>query len=180
VPSSARIASCLAALAGAVALGGCGGALPPAPAQPIKFSHRIHAGVNRIGCQVCHSYVERGPVAGVPSMARCQGCHKFVKEDKQDQAITAEIKAQLQHLDDEKPIEWVRVHRLPDHVFFTHQRHVRAGVECRECHGAVEQMEAVRQVSPLTMGWCLSCHQRKQAERPVERARLTECLTCHK
>jgi hypothetical protein len=180
VPSSARIASCLAALSGAVALGSCGEALPASPAQPIKFSHRIHAGVNRIGCEVCHSYVQRGPVAGVPSMARCQGCHKFVKEDKQDPAITAEIKALLQYLDDEMPIEWVRVHRLPDHVFFTHQPHVRAGVECRECHGAVEKMEQMRQVSPLTMGWCLSCHQRKQAERPVERARLTECLTCHK
>jgi hypothetical protein len=180
VPSSARIASCLAALAGAMTLGACSGALPPAPVQPIKFSHRVHAGANRIGCQVCHSYVERGPVAGVPSMARCQGCHKFVKEDKQDPAITAEIKALLQHLDDEKPIEWIRVHRLPDHVFFTHERHVRSGVECRECHGDVEQMEVMRQVSPLTMGWCLSCHQRKQAERPVERARLTECLTCHK
>ncbi len=180
MPSSACIASCLAALAGAVALEACGAALPPAPVQPIKFSHRIHAGVNRIGCQVCHSYVERAPVAGVPSMDRCQGCHKFVKEDKKDPAITAEIKALLPYLDAEKPIEWVRVHRLPDHVFFTHERHVRSGVECRECHGDVEQMEVMRQVSPLTMGWCLGCHKRKQAERPVERARLTDCLTCHK
>lgn len=174
------IAPLLAALAGAPALAGCGERLPPAPKQPIAFSHRIHAGANRIGCLVCHSYAERGPVAGIPSMARCQGCHKFVKEDKEDPAITAEIKVLLERLEDEKPIEWIRVHRLPDHVFFTHQRHVRSGVDCRECHGEVERMEAAHQVAPLTMGWCLDCHRRKQVERPLERARLTECLTCHK
>ena len=77
-------------------------------------------------------------------------------------------------------IEWIRVHRLPDHVRFTHQRHVLSGVACRECHGAVEEMQAVRQVSPLSMGWCLECHRREQAKRPVELARLTDCTTCHK
>ncbi len=180
MPPRAHNRSGLAALACALALAGCGQALSPAPAQPIRFSHRIHAGVNRIGCAVCHSYAALGPVAGIPSMARCQGCHKFVKQDPQDPAITAQIQVLAKVIEDEKPIEWVRVHRLPDHVFFTHERHIRAGVDCRECHGEVAAMDEARQVAPLTMGWCLDCHRRKQAERPGERAPLTDCLTCHK
>jgi hypothetical protein len=170
----------LAALAGALAVAACADRIPPPPAQPIRFSHRIHAGINRIGCLVCHSYAERGPVAGIPSMARCQGCHKFVRQDPENPAITAEIKALEDRLDEEKPVEWIRVHRLPDHVFFTHQRHVHNGVACSECHGEVERMETDRQVAPLTMGWCLECHRRKQAEAPLERAHLTDCVTCHK
>jgi hypothetical protein len=151
-----------------------------APEQPIKFSHKVHAGENRIGCIACHAYADRGPVAGIPSMARCQGCHKFVKEDKEKPAVTAEIKALLPILAEGTVIEWNRVHRVPDLVYFTHERHVLAGVRCQECHGEVEQMEVVRQVSPLTMGWCLRCHKSKQAERPVELAKLTDCWTCHK
>lgn len=153
---------------------------PPPPEQPIKFSHKIHAGDNHIGCTACHAYAERGPVAGIPSMARCQGCHKFVKVDRDNPAITAEIRALLQKLEERTVIAWNRVHRLPDHVFFTHQRHVLAGVRCQQCHGEVEGMEVLRQVSPLTMGWCLECHKAKQAERPGERAKLTDCWTCHK
>jgi hypothetical protein len=168
------------AAAALVACVGCGDRLPPAPAQPIRFSHRIHAGQSAIGCTSCHAFAERSAVAGIPSMARCQGCHKFVKEAKDEPALTKEIKVLLQHVEDEKPIPWVRVHRLPDHVYFTHQRHIQAGVQCRECHGEVEKMDVVRQVEPLTMGWCLGCHKRKQAERPLERAHLTDCLNCHK
>jgi hypothetical protein len=154
--------------------------LPPAPEQPIAFSHKIHAGEAGIGCMFCHAYVEHSPVAGVPAMARCAGCHKFVKQDPDRPAITAEIKPLLQILKDGGRIEWVRVHRLPDHVYFTHQRHVLAGVDCKECHGDVASMDRVRQVAPLTMGWCLSCHHQKQAEQPAGRARLTDCVTCHK
>jgi len=161
-----------------LALAAC--ARPTEPAQPIKFSHKVHAGDARIGCTSCHAYAERGPVAGIPSMARCQGCHKFVKEDKENPAITAEIKALLAVLEEGKVIEWTRVHRVPDHVYFTHERHVLAGLRCQECHGEVEQMEVVRQVSPLTMGWCLACHKAKQAEHPAGRAMLTDCWTCHK
>ena len=177
-----------ALLAIAVLVSGAGGGLlalfqdrlPPAPPQPIKFSHKVHAGDAAIGCTSCHAYAERGPVAGVPSMARCRGCHKFVKRDTDSPAMTAELEALLAKLDRDQPIEWVRVHRVPDHVFFTHKRHVNSGVACRECHGEVEKMEVMRQVAALSMGWCLECHKRKQAERPAERARLTECLTCHK
>jgi hypothetical protein len=176
----ALLAAAVAILGGAALAFPGGFRAPVAPEQPIRFNHRIHAGDNHIGCTACHAYAERGPVAGIPSMARCQGCHKFVKEDKDSPAITAEIQALLRKLEDGKAIEWVRVHRVPDHVFFTHERHVLAGVRCQECHGEVERMEVVRQVSPLTMGWCLECHRKKQVEKPVERARLTECLTCHK
>jgi hypothetical protein len=160
-----------AVLLTALALAALGAAAPPE--QPFRFSHKVHAGDAHIGCTSCHAYAERGPVAGVPSMARCQGCHKFVKEDKQDAKLDAELKALRKVLDEGKAVQWTRVHRVPDHVFFTHQRHVvTAKLECKECHGPVETMEAVRQVAPLTMGWCLECHQRKKGPR--------DCWACHK
>jgi hypothetical protein len=176
----ARAGSAAAALAAAAGVLGLLGAAPAGPAQPIAFSHRIHAGDAGIGCTSCHVYAERGPVAGVPSMQRCQGCHKFVKTDPDHPEITAQLKPLLAVLKDGTAVAWVRVHRLPDHVYFTHERHVLGGVRCQECHGEVERMEVVRQVAPLTMGWCLECHHRKQRERPQGRARLTECVTCHK
>src|SRR6266487_4577233 len=118
-----------AVLAAAVAALALAGAAPP-PAQPFRFSHKVHAGDAKIGCTSCHAYAERGPVAGVPSMARCQGCHKFVKKDMDSPAMTAELATLLATLDRDQPIEWVRVHRVPDHVFFTHKRHVNSGVAC--------------------------------------------------
>ncbi len=156
------------------------GSLPPAPVQPIKFNHKIHAGEAGIGCASCHAYAEHSPVAGIPSMQRCRGCHKFVKEDKERPGLTEEMKPLLKILEAGTAIEWVRVYRLPDHVYFTHQRHVLAGVKCQDCHGEVEKMEAMRQVSSLTMGWCLDCHHKKQAEKPGRLAKLTDCWTCHK
>ena len=166
----------LAVASGALALLGAAAA----PSQPIKFSHKIHAGDAGIGCTSCHVYAERGPVAGIPSMGRCQGCHKFVKEDPEHPELTAEMKPLLEILREGRAIEWVRVTRVPDHVFFTHERHVLGGVRCQECHGEVERMDVVRQVAPLTMGWCLDCHHRKQREKPEGRGKLTECVTCHK
>jgi len=164
-----------ASLAGIFTLGD---SFPSAPKQPIRFSHKVHAGDAAIGCTSCHAYAERGAVAGVPSMGRCRGCHKFVKKDP-DPVMGAELDALTARLADDAPIEWVRVHRVPDHVYFPHRNHVRAGVACRECHGPVETMEAVRQVAPLSMGWCLECHRRKQVEQSG-RERLTDCVTCHK
>jgi hypothetical protein len=155
---------------------------PPPPPQPMRFSHKVHAGENRIGCTACHVYAERSPIAGLPSMARCQGCHKFVKEDRDRPQLTEAMKPLVAWLRRRppEPIPWARVHRLPDHVVFTHQRHVAGGVRCQECHGEVETMDQVRQVSSLLMGWCLECHRRKQAEKPAGRSQLTECLACHK
>jgi hypothetical protein len=177
-PGARAAAAVLACAGGAFLL--CAAAPTPGPAQPIRFSHRVHAGVAGIGCTSCHAYAERGPVAGIPSMDRCRGCHKFVKEDPEHPDLTAEMKPLLDLLEAGTAIEWVRVHRVPDHVFFTHERHVLGGVRCQECHGEVEKMDVVSQVAPLTMGWCLACHHEKQRERPETRARLTECVTCHK
>ncbi len=155
---------------------------PRVPAQPMRFSHKVHAGDNRIGCTSCHAWVDRSPVAGMPSMARCRGCHKFVKQDPESPRLTDEMKPLVAKLGEDPltPIAWVRVHRLPDHVRFGHAPHVRAGVRCRECHGDVEKMDEARQFASLLMGWCLECHHRRQSERPDELARLTDCVTCHR
>jgi hypothetical protein len=170
----------LAAGAGGGTLAFFGERLPPPPAQPIHFSHRIHAGDASIGCIACHVFAERGPVAGLPTLARCRGCHRFIKDDPDNPAVAAELRDLTTRLESGKPFEWTRVHRVPDHVHFTHERHVRAGLACRECHGDVERMEVMHVVAPLSMGWCLECHHRKQAEHPGQLARLTECITCHK
>ncbi len=163
-PTAVVVAACCAA--------GCGWTPPAAPAQPIRFSHKVHAGDNLIGCTSCHAYAEHAPVAGIPSMQRCQGCHKFVKQDPDNPQMTKEIQPLLAKLEEGTPIEWVRVYRVPDHVHFTHERHVAKGLRCQECHGEVQKMEIVRQVAPLTMGWCLECHRARKAP--------TDCWTCHK
>jgi hypothetical protein len=155
---------CLTVLAMALTAAACGS--PPPPSQPVPFSHKVHAGVNRIGCQMCHAYAAHSPVAGIPSMARCFGCHKFVaRNDKRVQVVVEDYR-------DGKVLEWNRVYRLPDHVYFTHERHIAAGLRCQTCHGPVETMDVIRQASPLTMGWCVDCHRLRGAP--------TDCLTCHK
>jgi hypothetical protein len=135
------------------------------PAQPIAFSHRIHAQDNAIPCLYCHAYARRGPVAGLPSLQRCVGCHAQVAKDK------PEVVKLMGYWSRREPIPWQRVHDLPDYVRFNHKRHVLAEVDCRECHGEVRQMEAATQVASLEMGFCLACHKRRGAS--------TDCLTCH-
>lgn len=143
----------------------CASSRSAAP-QPIAFSHRIHAADNQIGCTMCHAYAESSPIAGIPSVARCEGCHKFVAADK------PEVQKVRAAADAGTPIEWTRVYREPDHVFFTHERHVNAGVACETCHGDVKSMDGVRKVNDLGMGFCVDCHRSKGA--PLE------CITCHK
>ncbi len=145
---------------------GCDRYQDNAPKQPLPFSHRVHAGVNRIGCRMCHAYADHSTIAGIPSMTRCFGCHKFIDRDK------ADIQLLLKTYDEGKVIEWARVYRVPDHVFFSHERHLAAGLRCQTCHGEVENMDVVRQASSLTMGWCVDCHRARKAP--------TDCLTCHK
>ena len=118
-----------------------------------------------IDCQFCHAYARRGPVAGIPSVQRCAGCHRVVLSEQ------PEILRVLEYWENEEPIPWVRVHDLPDHVRFTHKAHVRAGVGCETCHGDVAAMEAAVQVESLSMGWCVSCHEDRGATR--------DCLACH-
>lgn len=139
-----------------------------APVQPINFSHKIHAGDNQIQCQYCHIYAERSRVSGVPNVKRCMGCHQIIKTD------SPEIQKVASYWDKKEPIPWVKVYNLPDHVYFPHKRHVRAGVDCKNCHGDVATMARIEKVSSLQMGWCLSCH----TKREVKNGR--DCWTCHK
>lgn len=144
-----------------------------APEQPIKFSHEIHAGQNQIACVYCHSGVEKSKHANIPSANVCMNCHAYIQEG----AVSGkeEIKKIYAALDynpetrvygpNKKPIEWIRVHNLPDHVYFNHSQHVKVGkIECKECHGAVDSMEVVKQNSPLTMGWCIDCHRKTEVD----------------
>ncbi|MCF8303045.1 MAG: cytochrome c family protein [Bacteroidales bacterium] len=127
------------------------------PDQPIKFSHKVHAGQNNIDCEYCHSSVNDSKVAGIPSNQLCMNCHNVVREGSRTGKF--EIAKIHEAVNNNKPIEWIKVHNLPDHVFFSHAQHVNAGkVECQTCHGEVEEMHMVRQVKDLSMGWCINCH----------------------
>jgi Cytochrome c7 and related cytochrome c len=122
------------------------------PIQPVAYSHRLHAGDMEINCRYCHAMVEISPAAGVPPTHTCMNCHTLAKKDS----------PLLQPIRDSAssnfPMRWVRVHELPDFVYFEHAAHVKAGVGCVSCHGRVDQMEVVHQEKPLSMGWCLDCH----------------------
>lgn len=127
------------------------------PDQPILFSHKVHAGQNKIDCEYCHTSAEESIHAGIPSTQLCMNCHSLVKEGTQ--TGTKEISKIYSSLENNKAIEWVKVHNVPDHVYFSHAQHVNAGkIECEECHGQVEEMDRIRQVESLGMGWCIECH----------------------
>ncbi len=135
------------------------------PEQPIPFSHKLHAGDKKIPCQYCHSSARRSTAAGIPPMNTCMGCHKLVATDKPN------IKKVTEHFKNNDPIQWVKVHDLPDFVRFSHQVHVNAKLECQDCHGNVQDMDIVEQKAPLQMGWCVECHKAKKAK--------LDCLACH-
>lgn len=124
-----------------------------APAQPIAFSHKIHAGQYEIECQYCHTGVMKSASANIPSANICMNCHSQIKIDsKEIQKIYAAV-------ENDQPIEWVRVHNLPDLAYFNHAQHVNVGqLDCTNCHGEVAEMEVIEQASNLTMGWCINCH----------------------
>lgn len=139
-----------------------------APEQPIAYSHKLHAGKFEIPCQYCHFAASRSRHAGIPPLSVCMNCHDVL--DKQTVEL-AKLKEAVAH---DRPIRWVKVHNLPDFVYFSHRQHVGGGVECQTCHGPVETMERVRQHAPLTMGWCIECHRDRGitefSEQPVEAA----------
>jgi hypothetical protein len=122
------------------------------PEQPIPFSHALHAGTYEIACLYCHQQADRSTVAGIPSVRTCLDCHRGLEgaAATQPQLIAA--------WEGQETIAWRKVYDLPDHVYFSHKRHVRVGVSCQACHGPVQEMERVRRVRDLTMGWCLACH----------------------
>ncbi|WP_026897080.1 cytochrome c3 family protein [Daejeonella oryzae] len=140
------------------------------PVQPIKFSHQLHAGINKIDCQYCHTGAFTSKNASIPSLNVCMNCHNYVQAtEKYNGEISPEIQKIYKALDynpdtkqygeDQKPVEWVRIHNLPDFAYFNHSQHVKvAGIECQKCHGPIQAMEEVYQYSPLTMKWCINCH----------------------
>ena len=144
-----------------------------APPQPIAFSHKTHAGDLKMDCNYCHFNAARGKHAGVPPMSVCLGCHgpqgggivgtKPGAKEQLDKLLTIAEKGSYEEngvVKEGGMVHWNRVHRLPDHVYFTHEWHVKAGVACQTCHGAIQDMTVVRQSSDLTMGWCLDCHRK--------------------
>jgi hypothetical protein len=123
-----------------------------APEQPVPYSHRLHAGELEMDCRYCHANVERSHEAMVPPTQTCMGCHAQVHPDSERLAPVRES------FETGESVEWVRVHQVPDTVFFDHSVHLAAGVGCVSCHGRVDQMEVVQVDQPISMGWCLDCH----------------------
>ncbi|MDA8917807.1 c-type cytochrome [Flavobacteriaceae bacterium] len=148
------------------------------PVQPIHYSHKIHAGANQIECKYCHSSARVSKHSGIPSLNVCMNCHQNIAEYNGEEDLengytkdfyTKEIKKlyaavgwdeeNQQYTGKTEPVKWVRIHNLPDFVYFNHAQHVQVGqIECQTCHGPVEEMEVMYQYSPLTMGWCINCH----------------------
>jgi mono/diheme cytochrome c family protein len=148
------------------------------PIQPIHYSHKIHAGANQIECQYCHSSASKSKHSGIPSLNVCMNCHENIADYNGEEDLekgytkdfyTNEIKKLYKavgwdeetqsYTGDTEPVKWVRIHNLPDFVYFNHSQHVSvAGIDCQKCHGPVEEMEILYQYSPLTMGWCINCH----------------------
>lgn len=148
------------------------------PVQPIHFSHRIHAGDNGIDCKYCHSSARTSQTSGIPSLNVCMNCHQSIPEVTENTATAEYSKefydgeiaklykavgwdvASQSYTGETQPVKWVRIHNLPDFVYFNHSQHVSvAGVACQTCHGEVQEMEILHQHAPLTMGWCIQCHQ---------------------
>ena len=145
------------------------------PKQPIEFSHKVHAGVNGVDCNYCHSSARKSKHSGIPSANVCMNCHTYISEGTQ--TGTKEIAKIYEAVGfdpdtrkyiegyEEKPIEWIRIHNLPDHAYFNHSQHVVAGkIECQECHGPIEEMDVVYQHASLTMGWCVDCHRNTEVK----------------
>lgn len=166
-----------------------------APKQPIAYSHKLHAGQYKIDCNYCHTGVNKGKSAHIPAANICMNCHGVIKKE------SPEIQKIYAAIEQNRPIEWVRVHNLPDLAYFNHAQHVNVGnVQCTTCHGEIEKMEVVEERSSLTMGWCIDCHRktevntkdnayydklvalhRKESKEPLKVANIggLECSKCH-
>jgi mono/diheme cytochrome c family protein len=164
------------------------------PEQPIYYSHKVHAGLNQINCLYCHTGAQEGKQATIPSVNVCMNCHmnineyngpKMYREDGSEINGTAEIKKLYDYAGfsgkpgeiwdpltaNSKPIPWVKIHNLPDHVYFNHSQHVKVGqLECQKCHGEIQEMGEVKQHSDLSMGWCINCHRETGVQFGVDTA----------
>ena len=169
------------------------------PEQPVDYSHQLHAGELGMDCRYCHNFVEMSAHANIPPTQTCMNCHSQIATESLELLPVRESWATGD------PIEWVNVHHIPDYAHFTHAVHVENGIGCETCHGRIDQMEVVRQVEPLSMGWCLDCHREPElylrpedqittmgyiqpadfVERNLERIRAeeiqppTNCSACH-
>jgi len=150
--------------------------------QPIAFTHERHVKTLGMDCNYCHSNARKGVHAGVPATSVCMGCHALV--DTTDRPELVKLK---EYWDKGEVIPWKKVHDLPDYVYFSHKRHVVAGLDCQECHGEVQNMTVNERVAPLNMGWCLDCHAQHESitenygtKAELRRAELKDCWTCHK
>jgi hypothetical protein len=156
------------------------------PAQPIQYSHKLHAGTLRIECLYCHTGAARGPHATVPSVSTCMNCHTEVQPKDKDGNIKPEMAKLLDHWQNKAPVRWQKVHDLADFAYFNHGRHVHAGVACQECHGAVEEMVYMRRVHGMKMNWCLKCHKQEPPDDgpasglPESTRAPIDCATCHR
>jgi hypothetical protein len=177
-----------------------------APAQPIAFSHRLHAGNLEINCQYCHFAAAKGPHAGIPPASLCMNCHRQVTASwevtraeiesarqagrtpkrifsdelrKLYKALALTEEAQPDPGKQPEPIRWVRVHNLPQYTRFDHRAHVIAKVACQECHGPVQTFEVMRQSADLSMGWCLRCHKEHREIDGKKVSASTDCAVCH-
>ncbi len=157
--------------------------------QPIAFPHSKHVKDLGMDCQYCHSGARKGVHAGIPPTQLCMGCHKMTPSDGQNGAPNRpELEKLKAFWADGKgdPIPWVKVHDLPDFVYFSHKRHVLGGVQCQECHGQVQDMGVDQRVASLQMGWCLDCHAQHKlddaygSQQELRRSELKDCWTCHK
>lgn len=153
--------------------------------QPIAFRHDIHAGINQIPCMYCHTSADRSIDAGIPAVQICAGCH-IPGGSPMIAVDSLGVQQLMAYWREQRPIPWVRIYDLPDHVRFPHMRHVNAGLECQECHGPVETMREITEVynggggrtrygivrpNTMEMGWCINCHREREAR--------IDCFVCH-
>jgi len=156
------------------------------PVQPIAYSHALHAGELKLDCLFCHTGAERSRHAGIPPVSTCMKCHETILNKAGTKPGVADPSPEIAKLTravkEGRPVEWVRLHRLPAHVDFPHSRHVNAGVACQSCHGEIQGMERVEQALALTMGECLACHRLENQKLQLNGkspAAPTDCGACH-
>jgi len=136
------------------------------PTQPIEFPHDIHAGKLAINCVFCHKGVDKSIYASIPNTNVCMTCHQNAAKDRPG------VQKLISYYNKQEQVPWKVIHKLPDYVYFSHKRHIKAEIDCASCHGEVKAMKKVRQVRSLSMGFCVTCHSAKQAPK--------DCWTCHK
>lgn len=148
------------------------------PDQPINYSHKLHAGEMNIDCQYCHIGVEKSRHAMVPAVATCMNCHSVARKDR------PEIIKLAEYYRDGIPLQWRRIHKVPDYAYFNHSVHVNKGIDCTACHGEITQMEKVGQMNSFTMSACLDCHRNAHDKLPELKDVINKgpdyCAACHR